>query len=82
MMVAASYNSNPEIISALIDAGADVNMQSKNGHTALTYAAGSANPVRSLLQRLSKPARMSMRRINLVTLRLCAQREALPPIPM
>ena len=42
-MSAASKNENPEIIVALIKAGADIKAEDKDGDTALTLAAGRNN---------------------------------------
>ena len=47
LMWAAEYNTNPDVIEALIDAGANVNVNAKNfsGRTALDYAAAyNTNP--------------------------------------
>jgi ankyrin repeat protein len=39
LMLAAAGNNNPEVIQALLDAGADVNARLESGSTALTFAA-------------------------------------------
>ena len=44
LMAAADYNPNPEVITMLVKAGADVNAQTRDGYTALMYAAGQRNP--------------------------------------
>jgi uncharacterized protein len=44
LMFAASYNPNPEVISVLLKAGADVKAQDGNGRTALMWAAADQNP--------------------------------------
>ncbi len=41
---AAWYNTNPEVITALVDAGADVMARDENGDTPLHRAAGNTNP--------------------------------------
>lgn len=43
-MAAANYNLNPEMIATLLKAGADVKAQTKDGYTALMFAAGQQNP--------------------------------------
>ncbi|TFG58603.1 MAG: hypothetical protein E4H36_15220 [Spirochaetales bacterium] len=43
-MKAASYNPNPEVITILLKAGANMDHQDYYGATALMYAAGSSNP--------------------------------------
>ena len=37
-MAAARYNSNPEVLTALLDAGADAKAKNNEGKTALDYA--------------------------------------------
>src|SRR5208337_1384591 len=40
LMDAAGFNQKPEVITTLLNAGADLKAQDKNGSTALIYAAG------------------------------------------
>lgn len=42
--LAASYNKNPEVITTLLKAGADLEARDKNGKTVLMYAATFNNP--------------------------------------
>ena len=52
-MLAAQYSENPEILSALLRAGADLNAKNKVGKTPLMYAAQySKNPevIKALLE--------------------------------
>jgi ankyrin repeat protein len=44
-MLAANSNKNPEVITALLEAGIDINVRDKNGRTALMWAArNNSNP--------------------------------------
>ena len=45
-MWAAEYNQNPEVITTLLKAGADLKAQDKDGGTALMYAAGTTRTPR------------------------------------
>ncbi len=44
LLMAAEYNTNPDVITMLIQAGADVNISDEDWNTALIYAAGNTNP--------------------------------------
>ena len=39
LMFAARYNSNPEVVALLLQAGADINEKDKDGWTPLMFAA-------------------------------------------
>jgi ankyrin repeat protein len=53
LMYAAEYNQNPEVITTLLKAGADLEAQDKTGMTALMYAAA-ANPIPEVITVLLK----------------------------
>ena len=44
LMLAACHNSNPDVLQALLDNGADVNTADPNGWILLTLAADNSNP--------------------------------------
>jgi ankyrin repeat protein len=53
LIAAATFNQNPEVITTLLKAGADVNVKDISGETALMYAAGN-NPNPDVIDMLLK----------------------------
>ena len=64
LMYAAEFNPNPEVITTLLTAGADLNAQENNGATALLFAAGENPNPKVVTTLLTAGADLNTKRVH------------------